>query len=180
MPNRLGWFSKDSGTGQSQPSSSGILESCIRRRLPKRNGGADRWNTQTECLAKVLGHGAALSVTVRFLHLIERSDGWQEAAERDVQIEELSVAGLAARPVRHTFAYRASRESDERFVRTRKPIHGVIGMPGISLPMRVPGRASRRRVCKCAWPSAKTAQGMGDWMTYLVFRAGVNPGVNQA
>ena len=88
--------------------------------------GADRWNTQTECLVKPLSPAAAINITVRFLHLIERSDGWQEATERDVAIRALSITDLAARPLRHTFSYPASCESDGRFVRTRQPVDGAI------------------------------------------------------
>ncbi len=88
--------------------------------------GADRWDTQTECLANPLGPGTALHITARFLHLIDRSDGWQEAAECDVTIRQLMVNELALRPVRRTFSYPASREIDERFVRTREPIEGAI------------------------------------------------------
>lgn len=88
--------------------------------------GADRWNTQTECLLKPLSPGANLNITVRFLHLIERSDGWQEATERDVTIEASSITDLASQARWHAFGYPASRESDERFVRTRQPVEGTI------------------------------------------------------
>jgi hypothetical protein len=88
--------------------------------------GADRWNTQTECLVKPLGPEAALQITARFLHLVERSDGWQEATERDVSIRQLRATDLALRPVRHTFSYPGSRETDEHFVRTREPIEGAL------------------------------------------------------
>jgi hypothetical protein len=96
------------------------------RAFAEAQSGADRWNTQTECLVKSLGLKAALNITVRFLHLIERSDGWQEATERDVPMRGLKLADLALRPVRHIFSYPASRETDEHFVRTRKPIEGAI------------------------------------------------------
>ncbi len=88
--------------------------------------GADRWNTQTECLVTSLAPGAALHVTARFLHLIDRDDGWQEATERDVPVRNLPVAELALGPARHAFSYPASRETDERFVRLREPIEGMI------------------------------------------------------
>ncbi len=88
--------------------------------------GADRWNTQTECLVKSHGPDVTLHITARFLHLIERSDGWQEAAECDVTIRDLSSTDIRLQPMRHTFAYPASREMDERFVRTREPIEGAI------------------------------------------------------
>ncbi len=88
--------------------------------------GADRWNTQTECLVEPLGPDAALSITARFLHLIDRSDGWQEAAERQVTVHELKLSDLCMRPVRNVFGFPASRETDERFVRTRQSIEGAI------------------------------------------------------
>jgi len=88
--------------------------------------GADRWNTQTECLVKPLAPDAGLHITARFLHLIERNDGWQEAAERNVAIRELRLSAIASHPVRHTFAFPANRESDARFVRTREAIEGAI------------------------------------------------------
>ncbi|MGI9070933.1 MAG: hypothetical protein ACR2JB_06320 [Bryobacteraceae bacterium] len=87
---------------------------------------ADRWTTQTECLIRPLGLDAALNVTARFLHIIQRSDGWQEAAERDVNVRELTLSDLSLRPVRHTFDSPASRETDERFVRTGEFIEGAI------------------------------------------------------
>src|SRR5690348_16854870 len=61
------------------------------RAFAERQRGADRWNTQTECLLKPRDPAAALSITARFLHLIDRSDGWQEAAEREVAVPESRV-----------------------------------------------------------------------------------------
>jgi hydrogenase maturation protease len=96
------------------------------RAFAEAQGGADRWNTQTECLARTLGDGTRLNITVRFLHLIERSDGWQEATERETPIRELKLTDLALRPVSRTFEYPATRQSDERFVRTHQSIAGSI------------------------------------------------------
>ncbi|MFL6351990.1 MAG: hypothetical protein ACJ74Z_09095 [Bryobacteraceae bacterium] len=96
------------------------------RAFAEAQSGSDRWNTQTECLVKPLGPDVGLKITARFLHLIERSDGWQEATERNVSIELLSVTRPAVWPVRHTFTYPGSRETDEHFVRIRKPIEGVV------------------------------------------------------
>lgn len=95
--------------------------------------GADRWNTQTECLVTSLAPAAALHVTARFLHLIDRSDGWQEATERDAPIRNLSLTELAQRPARHAFYFPASRETDQRFVRTREPIDGMIEVQAAQL-----------------------------------------------
>jgi hypothetical protein len=92
----------------------------------KAQSGTDRWNTQTECLVKPLGLNLELKITARFLHLIERSDGWQEATKRNVSIDPLRVTDLTVQPGRHTFRYAASRETDEHFARTRKPIEGVV------------------------------------------------------
>src|SRR2546421_3972009 len=64
------------------------------RAFAEAQSGADRWNTQTECLVKSLGLNTALNITVRFLHLIERSDGWQEATERDVPMRSLKFSDL--------------------------------------------------------------------------------------
>lgn len=88
--------------------------------------GSDRWSTQTECLAKPFSADATLNVTVRFLHVIERSDGWQEAAECEVPLEGLRVMELVSHPVHQDFSFPAARESDERFVRTREPVVGAI------------------------------------------------------
>jgi hypothetical protein len=88
--------------------------------------GAERWNTQTECLAKVPGDDAGLDITARFLHVIERSDGWQEAAECNVTIAGLRTANLTRRRAWHRFNYPASREADNCFVRRREPIAGAI------------------------------------------------------
>ncbi|MGI9074006.1 MAG: hypothetical protein ACR2JB_22425 [Bryobacteraceae bacterium] len=99
--------------------------------------GADRWNMQTECLAAVSSRGAAIDITARFLHLMERSDGWQEAAECEVPIRDLSLADLAEGPVRHAFGYPASCETDERFVRTRAAIEGALEVQAEPLANRL-------------------------------------------
>ncbi len=96
------------------------------RTFAEEQRGADRWNTQTECLVKQVGPDAALHVSARFLHLIERSDGWQEAGECEVSIRDLTIGNLSMQPMRQTFRYPASREVDERFIRTREPIEGAI------------------------------------------------------
>lgn len=88
--------------------------------------GTDRWNTQTECLVRPLSPAAAMNITVRFLHLIERSDGWQEATERNVTTQALSISHLASQSLRHVFSYPASHENDEHFVRINQPVEGAI------------------------------------------------------
>lgn len=60
--------------------------------------GSDRSYFQMECLA-VGGAHLQLDVTLRFLHVMERSAGaqsWQEAIERSVPIRDLSVEAIVS------------------------------------------------------------------------------------
>jgi hydrogenase maturation protease len=75
---------------------------------------------ETQCLAMASSEGVLtgsfdtpleLDVKVRFLHLTERNGGpaaaWQEGTERQVLLESLRVADLAANPVRREFDFPA-------------------------------------------------------------------------
>jgi hydrogenase maturation protease len=90
--------------------------------------GTDPWMAQTECLAQA-DEGGCLSVRVRFLHLqvrrIERfgpppvgepeagcRSVWQEAVEREVEMGEPDLAGLAARPRAREFTFPSRREEE--------------------------------------------------------------------
>jgi hydrogenase maturation protease len=92
--------------------------------------GVDAGMMQTQCLLQGPGE-ARLSVTLRFLHLMERAveDGegravkelrvgeqtyqsWQEAVERELCMEALRVEALAGAAVRQAFSFPASRAAE--------------------------------------------------------------------
>lgn len=69
------------------------------RAYAEAQSGADAWSIRTECLVKAASN-EAVSVRVRFLHLIPRTlngQAWHEALERDISMEQLAP--------RQTFAF---------------------------------------------------------------------------
>ncbi len=91
-------------------------------------GSEDASSMQTECL--VLGKASTpLAVRVRFLQLVERSEinrqpsqPWQEAVERDIQLN----TQLGSSPVRHPFQFLAAEDITESILRKSETIDGVI------------------------------------------------------
>jgi hydrogenase maturation protease len=88
-------------------------------------GGEEPCSMQTECL--ICGNaGTVLAVKVRFLQLQARSsresgeansslpDGWQEAAEREVDLPQLSPETLCRELLSKTFAFPAEAQLDRR------------------------------------------------------------------
>ncbi|HZK81374.1 MAG TPA: hypothetical protein VFC46_09915 [Humisphaera sp.] len=108
------------------------------RAYSEKQNGSDPWTMQTQCLVRG-GKEATLQVKVRFLHLMmrhveEASEGisegdqqfrpvpslqvegqlfqtWQEAVERDVELEHLNIASLITAPQSRKFAFAASSET---------------------------------------------------------------------
>ncbi len=103
--------------------------------------GTERWTARTEVLVEAGPH-ATVQATVRFLHLVDRhvenvvAPSWQEGIEREVSVSGGTLACLAARPVRHDFAFPVLRESEIRrgpdstaavvIVRRQSPIDGAV------------------------------------------------------
>jgi hypothetical protein len=83
---------------------------------------------QTECLLR--GGGATqLTITARFLHLIDRQTGgesWQEAAERSVTVECPSLNGLVAESQVTMFSWPASARTDDGVIRHQRAISGAL------------------------------------------------------
>jgi hypothetical protein len=105
-------------------------------------GGFEPWFMRTRCLAIDCEHGR-LSVTVRFLHLLERSaageSSWQEATERAFSLEGLDLAKLASEPA--SIPIRLEPEvTNEGGV--RREWRGVQGVAEVSAE-RVEGGATR-------------------------------------
>jgi hydrogenase maturation protease len=94
--------------------------------------GSDASSMQTECLAQTSGESGRLTVTLRFLHVLERSTEdqigppWQEGTERHVCIASLNLADLSSHSVLHSFAFPGSFETDGNTVRKWEPIKGAI------------------------------------------------------
>ena len=98
--------------------------------------GTDAWMMQTECLARTTVMPAALSIRVRFLHLIERTaDGqsWQEAAPCEINVPKLYLTELALHPARHLFTFPATSETEGRISPRREQIQGAIDAEAESL-----------------------------------------------
>jgi hypothetical protein len=90
--------------------------------------GDDASYVQTECLLR--GEAAAgITITARFLHLIDRQTGgesWQEAAERSVSVDCPDLRGLRAEPRVTTFAWPASARTDDGVRRHQRAIAGAL------------------------------------------------------
>jgi hypothetical protein len=90
--------------------------------------GDDACYMQTECLLR----GAAatkLTMTARFLHLIDRQTGgesWQEAVERSVTVECPNLRGLLAAPQVTMFSWPASVRADDGVTRHQRAIAGAL------------------------------------------------------
>jgi hypothetical protein len=86
--------------------------------------GDDACYVQTECLLR--GSAATeLTITARFLHLIDRQAGgesWQEAAERSVTVECPSLTALLAAPQATMFSWPASARTDDGVTRHQRAI----------------------------------------------------------
>jgi hypothetical protein len=100
----------------------------------RHTAGSDSHFCQTECL--VMGNaGTTIEVIARFLHLITRQalgslQAWQEAEEREVAVEGMTLGELERHPTNRSFSFpgRQWQESvDERLMsREQKAIHGEV------------------------------------------------------
>jgi len=75
--------------------------------------GSDMSVMQCECLVR----GSGLSVTVRFLQLVTRDGGWQEAMVRDVEVHALGV---------HSFAFPEQEIRENGVARRQERVEGSI------------------------------------------------------
>jgi len=100
-------------------------------------GGEEPASMGTECL--VCGNAdTVLEVKLRFLHLQTRSnheskeagsslpDGWQEALERDVDLQHCSPETLCREPLRKTFAFPAETQVDPEHASRGKAVGAVV------------------------------------------------------
>lgn len=67
------------------------------REYSEANGGIDPWTMRTECLIEGSTDDVSLDITVRFLHLLERSEVRSEIAKDEHSEEILSEWSLASR-----------------------------------------------------------------------------------
>jgi len=104
-------------------------------------GPTDRGFLKTECLVDAY-RGATLSVTARFLHLVERIavrgdlvEPWQEAMEREVRMDPRPVSSLPESAARTPFSFPATEhveplvaggETVGAVTRRQRRIHGEI------------------------------------------------------
>src|SRR5580658_1358781 len=118
--------------------------------------GTDAWTMQTECLA-VAGTNTKLQISVRFLHLVDRTvcdsnsqavdslnvgdksyQPWQEALERHVELGEISLADLLAQSRQHEFSFPEHRAveplKDAGFlIRQQQAIAGTVELSATSV-----------------------------------------------
>jgi hypothetical protein len=90
--------------------------------------GGDGCHMQTECLLRPQP-GTQVTVMMRFLHLIDRqTDGesWQEAAERSVTAERMSLEALVGRPHIESFGWAAWSRNDDGVIRSQRSIAGAL------------------------------------------------------
>jgi hypothetical protein len=85
---------------------------------------------RTECVVQALGEAAGVTIVVRFLHLVERSEGtatpWHEALEREVEIAYGSLGSLGPTPRTTRFEFAAADERDGPVRRRRERLEGRI------------------------------------------------------
>jgi hypothetical protein len=95
--------------------------------------GSDASAMHIECLVRSQDPRAVAHLDLRFLHLLERDDKWQEGRERTITLSSLSLS----HPASQTFSIPASRENDGRFVRTHEAIEGSIEFQPASLTVNL-------------------------------------------
>jgi hypothetical protein len=94
--------------------------------------GADASTMRTECVLRTTGAAPAARVTVRFLHLVERTDGdappWHEAVERHVEVACGAVADPCGIARSTPFEFSAAETFEGSVRRRRERIEGRIGL----------------------------------------------------
>jgi hypothetical protein len=100
----------------------------------QKGGGSDSSLLQTECLVRSASGGARVDVTIRFLHLMNRTSGvemestWQEAIEREVSLEALALDELLAQRAQRRFGYSRQRQVEPTVVREQQAVEGSIAV----------------------------------------------------
>jgi hypothetical protein len=118
--------------------------------------GTDAWTMQTQCLA-FAGANATIQISVRFLHLVDRTvcdqnsqpldslnvgdksyQPWQEAMERDVDLREFALSDLLAESQKRDFSFpehrSVERVEDAGFViRQQQAIAGTVELSAVAV-----------------------------------------------
>ncbi len=99
------------------------------RAWPKASG-SDASTMRTECVLRTTGPSPSATVTVRFLHLVERTDGssppWHEAVERQVEVPcDLGSEGEAGGK---RFEFSAAETFEGTTRRRREKVDGVLDL----------------------------------------------------
>jgi hydrogenase maturation protease len=102
------------------------------------DGGVEPWTMQTECLLSGNAQ-TTLTITVRFLHLLQRSTevegeaargwtsgSWEEGMEREVGVEEMRLHNLCSQPFQFELAFDADCIREDGVVRTQQSVTGVV------------------------------------------------------
>lgn len=101
------------------------------RAYSEAQAGSDAWSVGFSCLV-IDDVSATVDVCARFLHLLDRhaqdaaAPSWQEAAEREVCADDLSLELLAQEPMCVPFRFPDGREVDGEIVRERQAISGAV------------------------------------------------------
>jgi hypothetical protein len=92
--------------------------------------GADASTMRTECVLRTMGASPSARVTIRFLHLVERTDGdappWHEAVERRVDVACASVANPCGFATSTPFEFPSAETFEGTVRRRRERIEGRI------------------------------------------------------
>lgn len=114
------------------------------------NGGTEPWFMRTECLVASEEPQTSLTVRVRFLHLLLRtecrstpvaaagetgarslaeqltSEPCEEGIEREIVLEHLLLSDLVARPRLEEIHFPAQRVVEDAFAREQRPVAGIV------------------------------------------------------
>lgn len=162
------------------------IGSIVPQEFSQANGDTESWHAQAECLLETPGAAATVSVTVRFLHLVDRrvlADGepldhvrvagrlylsWEEAAEREVLIAPAPLEGLRT-TLRLPFTVPAGRRDEPVRAATGEPVtllrrtwqrlDGVIELAADRVKSQV-WRLTVRLLDTTPCPSSERAQAM--------------------
>ncbi|HZV51444.1 MAG TPA: hypothetical protein VFD49_16965 [Candidatus Dormibacteraeota bacterium] len=100
-------------------------------------GGTEPWDLEAGCLLRTEAC-CRLQVSVRFLHLLQRSGpegSWQEASERTVEARDLELRELLQRPVELPIRAPAAVHEQDGVRREWRALEGVVEVEARPLPV---------------------------------------------
>jgi hypothetical protein len=92
--------------------------------------GSDARSMRTECVVRTTDEDTDVRLGIRFLHLVERTDGdarpWYEAVEREVDVSCGALGALGPEPMPTHFAFPGAETYEDNTRRRREGLEGRV------------------------------------------------------